>query len=83
MKVRVLKSIGVIILIIILGLIFSQVDYSTSQEYSKIAADQLNDDTAYNLLKTKAPLFNLYKLLCIVGMVSISSLFYFIWKPKK
>ena len=83
MKAKIFKTIGVIILIITIGLVYNLLVYGTVQEFAQTAAQQVNDDSAYYILKTQSSLTTLYKVIYGVVNIGLLSLFYFIWKPKK
>ena len=80
MKSKIFKTILVIISLVFLTYLSTFIDYSASQEYSKIAAQQANNDDAYYLLKTKETTYGLIKLLIIGLWLSSVYIFYKIWK---
>jgi hypothetical protein len=83
MKAKIFKTIGVIILIITIGLVYNLLVYGTGQEYAQTAAQQFSDDSSYFALRTQTSVITLYKAIYGVINIGLLSLFYFIWKPKK
>ena len=83
MKANILKTIGVVILIIAIGLLYNLLVYGTGQEYAQTAANQFSDDSSYFILRSQTSILTLYKVIYGVVNIGLLSLFYFIWKPKK
>lgn len=83
MKSNILKTIGVIIVLIVIGLLFKQTNYGTSQVMASVAAQQVNDDSAYFALNSNNTLTTIYNVIYTFVTIGALSLFYFIWKPKK
>lgn len=80
MKSKIFKTILVIISLVFLTYLSTFIDYSASQEYSSIAAQQANNDDAYYLLKTKETTYGFIRLIIIGLWLSSLYLFYKIWK---
>jgi hypothetical protein len=83
MKSKIFKTIGVIILIITIWLVYNLLVYGTGQEYAQTAAQQFSDDSSYFVLRTQTTILTLCKVLYVALNLGSLSLFYFIWKPKK
>lgn len=71
------------LIIITGGVILSLGDYQVTQEYAKSAAQQLNDDSAYVMMKSQGKINGLIKyaywVLVLVSVYVVGS----IWIPKK
>jgi len=83
MKSKILKSLLVFILLICLGASYKLVINKNTQDYSKIAAQQFTDDNAIYELKTQNSAVDIINVIYFFSVIAASSLFYFIWKPKK
>lgn len=74
----------IVLTLVVLGIISDFGSYSVSQEYSKIAADQLNDHTdAYKMQNTQS---GMNKLMVVISwFVIVFTIFsiIMIWTPKK
>ncbi len=80
MKVKILKTLGIVLLLIVTGLLFNLVDYGTAQEYAKIATQQVSGDAAYYALKTTPTVVVLYRIIFAVVNIFLLGLLYPIWK---
>jgi len=83
MKAKIFKSIGVLILIIAIGLVYNLIVYGLGQEYAQTAAQQFSNDSSYFIMHTQTSLLTFCKVLYVLLNLASLSLFYFIWKPKK
>lgn len=80
MKNKILKSILLIFVVLIFKLILDYITYIVSQEYVAVAADQLNDSSAYVKIKTQQTVS--YIINCIYVLTLFVSIYitYKIWK---
>lgn len=74
---------GVIVMIYIgVNMLLNIGSYSASQNYAQIAAQQVNDDSAYYALKTQSTVTD-YMWLVKIGLILIGTFcMYLVWKPK-
>lgn len=79
---KILKSIALIVLLITMGLVFNFIGYGTTQEIGKVAVQQVNNDSAYYILRSSNTLSILYTIIQVVLNALIAYALYIVWKPK-
>lgn len=80
MKNKILKSIGVVLLMILVVFMYRMLAYGVTQEYTNVAAQQVSNDSAYYMLNAKHSIVSLYNIIFAIAEVGVLSLFYFIWR---
>ena len=83
MKNKILKSIGVVLLLVAMVFLYRILAYGVTQEYTNVAAQQVTNDSAYYMLNAKHSIVSLYNIIFAVAGAGVLSLFYFIWRIKK
>jgi hypothetical protein len=83
MKKNIILTLVIVVALIAINMFFSFGHYAITQNYTQVAADQVNDDSAYYALKTK-PFILQYLWLIKTGIGILGLYFiYLVWKPKK
>ena len=80
MKNKIIKSVGVFLLMIIVVFMYRMLEYGVTQEYTGVAAQQVSDDSAYYMLNARQSVVSMYNIIFAVVGAGVLSLFYFIWR---
>lgn len=83
MKGKIIKSISILIIGILIISLFDVFEYGRSQEYAKIATQQVVNDSSYYQLKTKDFIDNIILFSKIGVVIIMGVLGYFVWKEPK
>jgi len=83
MKNKILKSVGVVLLMIVVVFMYRMLSYGVTQEYTGVAAQQVSDDSAYYMLNARQSIISMYNIIFAIVEVGVLSLLYFIWRVKK
>lgn len=80
---KIIWTIAILLITTIGGIVLRLVEYSTSQEYSNVAADQLKEGTdAYKILHTQSGVTELFFWIYLAGAVITLSLIIKVWVTK-
>lgn len=84
LKAKIIGSLLIMLTMVLLVIISDLGSYSVSQEYSKTAADQLNDYTdAYKIQRTQSGINRTFMTIqWIIGIILVGAIV-MIWTPKK